>query len=230
MLTLAICTCSSEAAERKPAHFEAHAAHLRGLGSRLKMGGVLDIEDRRYDPAEDQSPASLMIFDESEGFAASRNALIHDPYYVGGIWSRIDLFEVAAFHGVWSPGHDAARREALAQYPGQTVMPLPERPRNYAMLAWFEEGFSPTPELVRGHKELGVRMSDRLRAAMPIRHVDTLGVSATERSWQLCCIIAADTIENADAMTAEDPLVTAGLMHHRTFAIPAALGDWARQR
>jgi uncharacterized protein YciI len=93
MLLFAICADSIEAPALRPALLPTHAHHLRSL-EELRFSAPLARRDGASVSGEGIESSVIIL--EGEDWAALVKTLLADPYAAGGVWARIDLYEVTA--------------------------------------------------------------------------------------------------------------------------------------
>jgi len=91
MLLLALCADSTEAPELRPALLPVHSHYLRSL-EELRFSAPLARRDGAGVSGEGIESSIIIL--EGEEWGALAKTLLADPYASGGVWARIDLYEV----------------------------------------------------------------------------------------------------------------------------------------
>jgi len=93
MLLLAICADSMDAPALRPALLPIHSQYLRSL-EELRFSAPLARRDGATVSGEGIESSIIIL--EGEDWDALMETLLADPYASGGVWARIDLYEVTA--------------------------------------------------------------------------------------------------------------------------------------
>lgn len=93
MFLVAICADSTNAGELRPTLLASHSQYLRSLDA-LRFSAPLARRDGATVSGEGIESSIIVL--EGEDWAGLVETLLADPYAWGGVWARIDLYELTS--------------------------------------------------------------------------------------------------------------------------------------